>query len=92
MGMLGVLFDSKLQWVQHVAVAIRKANNALNAIKLIKKYGKKEELRIKKKQTYFCIVLFANIIPTKIWNIFLKKRKQDNFWIRKYSVYFGRST
>ena len=36
MGVLGVLFDSKLQWVQHIAMAIKKANNALSAIKLIK--------------------------------------------------------
>ena len=43
-GVLGVLFDSKLQWVQHVAVTIRKANNALSAIKLIKKYFNKKEL------------------------------------------------
>ena len=41
MGVLGVLFDSKLQWIQHVALAIKKANNALSAIKLVKKYFNK---------------------------------------------------
>ena len=44
MGVLGVLFDSKLQWIQHVALAIKKANNALSAIKLVKKYFNKTEL------------------------------------------------
>ena len=41
---LGVLFDAKLQWIQHVALTITKANRALNAIKLIKKYFNKKEL------------------------------------------------
>ena len=27
MEVLGVLFDSKLQWIQHIATAIKKANN-----------------------------------------------------------------
>ena len=44
MGVLGVLFDSKLQWVQHIALAIKKANIALSAIKLIRKYFNKNEL------------------------------------------------
>ena len=44
MGVLGVIFDSKLQWVQHIASAIKKANQALSAIKLIKKYFTKKEL------------------------------------------------
>ena len=33
---LGVLFDSKMQWSQHVAQAILKSNKALNAIKPIR--------------------------------------------------------
>ena len=36
MNILGVIFDSKLQWCSQVAYSIKKANNALNAIKLIK--------------------------------------------------------
>ena len=34
---LGVIFDSKLQWADHLAHAITKSFNALNAIRLIKK-------------------------------------------------------
>ena len=36
---LGVTFDSKLQWAKHISNTIKKANGALNAIKLIKKYN-----------------------------------------------------
>ena len=31
---LGVIFDSKLQWADHIAHAITKLLNALNAIRL----------------------------------------------------------
>jgi hypothetical protein len=41
---LGVLFDSKLQWEHHVNQAIHKANKALNALKLIRKIFKTNEL------------------------------------------------
>ena len=45
MNILGVLFDSKLQWSAQVANTISKANRALHAIRLIKNYLKKDELR-----------------------------------------------
>ena len=38
MNVLGVCFDSKLTWSMHVANSINKANKALHAIRLIKKY------------------------------------------------------
>ena len=46
-GMLGVISDSKLQWADHVSSAIKKsmsAINAINAIRLIKKYFNQKEL------------------------------------------------
>ena len=36
-GVLGVIFYSRLQWVKHITKAVTKVSNALNAIKLIKK-------------------------------------------------------
>ena len=36
--MLGITFDSKLQWSSQVSRAIGGANKALQAIKLIRKY------------------------------------------------------
>jgi hypothetical protein len=41
---LGVVFDCKLQWSNHRASIIMKANRALNAIKLICKYFTSTEL------------------------------------------------
>ena len=44
MNVLGVIFDSKLQWTQHIAKAISKSNSALHAIRLISKYFTTREL------------------------------------------------
>ena len=41
---LGVIFDSKLQWIDHVALTLKKANSALCAIKLISRYFNTKEL------------------------------------------------
>ena len=41
---LGVIFDSKLQWADHIAQAITKSFDALNAIRLIKKNFTPKEL------------------------------------------------
>ena len=41
---LGVIFDTKLQWSPQVANSIKKANSALNAIRLIKKFFNFTEL------------------------------------------------
>ena len=38
MGVLGIIFDSKLNWNSHVAKAINKSNAALHCIRLIKYY------------------------------------------------------
>ena len=42
---LGVIFDSKLQWAEHVAHALKKSMKALNAIRLIKRFFTQKELR-----------------------------------------------
>ena len=44
MNVLGVLFDSKLTWSNHVSKQINKANKALHAIKLIWKYFNSKEI------------------------------------------------
>ena len=41
---LGVVFDSKMQWSNHVARAIKRSTKALNAIKLIKKFFNQQEV------------------------------------------------
>ena len=44
MGVLGIIFDSKLNWNSHVAKAINKSNAALHCIRLIKYYFTPVEL------------------------------------------------
>ena len=41
---LGVSFDSKLQWCSHIAATSNKALKALNAIRIIKKIFNKKEI------------------------------------------------
>ena len=65
MNILGVIFDNKLQWSAQVSNAILKANRALCAIKLIKKFFTKEELRTLLTANFYS-VLFYN---SEIWHI-----------------------
>ena len=62
---LGVLFDSKLQWTDHVALTIKKANGALNAIKLIKRFFTQTEL-IQLLTSNFYSILYYN---SEIWHL-----------------------
>ena len=62
---LGVIFDAKLQWAPHISHAISRANTALCAIKLIKKYFSKLEL-LGLLTSNFYSILFYN---SEIWHI-----------------------
>ena len=44
MNVLGVIFESKLQWADHIAHALKKSMKALNAIRLIRKFFMQNEL------------------------------------------------
>ena len=63
MNVLGVLFDSKLNWSDQVSSAIMKANKSLNAIKLIRKFFSTPELL--QLTSNFYSVLYYN---SEIWN------------------------
>ena len=65
MNVLGVIFDSKLQWSAQVSNSIMKANRSLSAIKLIKKYFTKDELSTLLTSNFYSI-LFYN---SEIWHI-----------------------
>ena len=41
---LGVIFDSKLQWSDHISRTIKRSMNALNAIQIIRNFFTKQEL------------------------------------------------
>ncbi len=46
MNVLGVIFDSKLDWHEQVANTIKKANKSLYAIKMIRNYFTPKEIKI----------------------------------------------
>ena len=62
---LGVIFDSKLQWGDQVAHSIQRANAALNAIRIISKYFNTKEL-LQLITSNFYSILFYN---SEIWHL-----------------------
>ena len=65
MNVLGVAFDSKLNWQIQIENTITKAKNALNTIKLIKKYFKKDELLTLVTANYYSVLYYSS----EIWQI-----------------------
>ena len=59
---LGVTFDSKMQWATQVAMAISKSKKALHAIKLIKKYLTKTETKMLLTSNYYSILYYNSEI------------------------------
>ena len=62
---LGVVFDSKLNWSDHVAYAINRASRALNAIKLIRKFFNTRELISLTTSNYYSILYYNS----EIWHL-----------------------
>ena len=62
---LGVIFDSKLQWSEHISHAIKRATGALNAIRLIRNFFTKTEL-LQLITSNFYSILFYN---SEIWQL-----------------------
>ena len=60
---LGVVFDSKLNWSSHVVHAIKKSNKALHAIRIIKQYFTADQIKLLL-TSYFYSTLFYN---SEIW-------------------------
>ena len=59
---LGVLFDSKMQWIDQVSQAITKSKKALHGIKLIRKYMTKSEIKMLITSNFYSI-LYYNCEP-----------------------------
>ena len=55
---LGVLFDSKLQWTNQVSQAIHKSKRALHGIKLIKKYLTKNETKMLMTSNFYSVLYY----------------------------------
>ena len=62
---LGVIFDSKLQWSDQISHTIKRSMNALNAIRLIRRFFKKDEL-LQLVTSNFYSILFYN---SEIWHL-----------------------
>ena len=58
MNVLGVQFDSKLQWCKHIETTIKKSKKALQAIYLIRKYFNKKELLMLITSNYYSILYY----------------------------------
>ena len=71
---LGIIFDSKLQWSNQVSTVIKKANKALNAIKIIRKFFTSKELLLLLTSNYYS-VLYYNC---EVWNIGSLKQNLKN--------------
>jgi hypothetical protein len=65
MNVLGIIFDSKLQWPEQVSNAILKANHALFAIKLIKNYFTQQELCTLLTSNFYSLLYYNS----EIWHI-----------------------
>ena len=55
---LGVIFDSKLQWSNQVCQAINKAKRALHGIRLIKKFLTKQETKMLLTSNFYSILYY----------------------------------
>ena len=62
---LGVIFDPKLQWSDHIAHTIKRSISALNAIRLIKKYFTKKELLGLVTSNFYSIMYYN----AEIWHL-----------------------
>ena len=65
MNVLGVIFDSKLNWQPHVSNAISKSKRALHAIYLIRKHFNKAELLQLITSNYYSILYYNS----EIWHL-----------------------
>jgi hypothetical protein len=68
---LGVVFDSRLCWDNHVEKAINKANKALNAMKLIARFFNTKELLQLLTSNYFSILYYN----AEVWQLSTLKEK-----------------
>ena len=65
MNVLGILFDSKLKWGPQVQRALQKADKALNALRLIRRYFVQEELIQLITSNYYSVLYFNS----EVWHI-----------------------
>ena len=62
---LGVIFDSKLQWTAHVSKTIKKSNSNLQAIRIISKYFNSDELKTLLTSNFYSTLYYNS----EIWHL-----------------------
>ena len=62
---LGIIFDSKLQWTEQVANCIKKSTRNLHAIKIISKYFNNEELKTLITSNFYTVLYYNS----EIWHL-----------------------
>ena len=65
MNVLGVTFDSKMQWTEQVAISIKKANKSLLAIKLISRYFNDNEIKTLLTSNFYSVLYYNS----EIWHL-----------------------
>ena len=69
---LGVLFDSKLNWSHQVAQTVQKAKKTIHAIKLIRRYFTKMELKQLITLNFYSVLYYNSEIWLPGLNVNLK--------------------
>ena len=62
MNVLGVMFDCKLNWSEHVALAIKKSNRSLCALRLLKRYFLPLEMKMLLTSNYYSSLYYNSEI------------------------------
>ena len=62
---LGVIFDSKLTWADHISHATKRSNRALSAIRIIKRFFSKTELLGLVTSNFYSILYYNS----EIWHL-----------------------
>jgi hypothetical protein len=78
MKLLGVLFNSKLNWSVHVSLSIRKSNRALCALRLIKHYLTPEIMRSLLLSNYYSIF---TITQRSGWVRYFTMTQNNNYYL-----------
>ena len=65
MNILGIIFDSKLTWANHVATQTNKANSALHAIRLIRKFFNQDEILSLLTSNFYSILYYNS----DVWHL-----------------------
>ena len=62
MNILGVIFDSRLKWNDHIANCINKSKKALFAPRLIRKYFNYNEMRTLLDANFYSVLYYNSVI------------------------------